>query len=229
MENSPRHYILVDFENVPTIRPELVLGLPVRLVLFTGVTQKTLTVEFVKSLLVLGQNVEIRKSAGGGKNVLDFQLCFYAGQVCQSAPGAGIHIISKDKGFDSLIHHLKAGGRCCSRADSLDALDFVRARVPKNAVKKEDFATMNMHERVHCAIRWLAKIPGNARPGKPLTLASAIHSLFNKQLSATDVRDVVVELKKQKIIRVGANNALSYHIEVAALMADATSPCPVAC
>jgi PIN domain len=43
-----------------------------------------------------------------GFNALDFYIAYYLGVLAAANPTGVVHVISKDKGFDPLLQHLKA-------------------------------------------------------------------------------------------------------------------------
>lgn len=170
MTINKRNYVLVDYKNIQAIEPEKLSGLPVKLVSFVGKAQKSIPVEAVKRLCQCRCAIEIFESAGVGRNALDFQLTFYAGQIFEKEPEACIHIVSHDKGFDSLVEHIKKQKRCCSRVDSFISLPFLRG--VKSSKDKMDLKALTLDQRVKFALQRLVKMSSNTRPRKLKTLQS---------------------------------------------------------
>lgn len=68
------------------------------------------------------QRVDFLKISGAGKNALDFHIAFELGRTFQAAPETLCFVLSGDKGFDPLLHHLNSSGMRCRRVDSIDDL-----------------------------------------------------------------------------------------------------------
>jgi hypothetical protein len=65
------------------------------------------TRDFHKAARQLGERCVEIDMHGQGKNALDFHLAFYLGEYLAKTPAAEFVILSKDKGFDPLVHHLR--------------------------------------------------------------------------------------------------------------------------
>ena len=52
-------------------------------------------------------SVELIRVDKDGKNAVDFALAYYLGRKTVADPMTFFHVVSKDKGFDALIEHLK--------------------------------------------------------------------------------------------------------------------------
>ena len=52
-------------------------------------------------------------------NALDFHIAFHVGQIAGTDPQGFFHIISKDKGYDPLLAHLKEAGIQGARSESI--------------------------------------------------------------------------------------------------------------
>ena len=113
-------HILVDFENVQPQVADLGLlrGDDFRVKIFHGVHQNKFDVGMYKALQPLGDKVELVQSDRQGPDVLDFHIAFYLGCLLQQhmqpkgtvRNGARFFVISKDRGFDSLIVHIRSLG-----------------------------------------------------------------------------------------------------------------------
>src|SRR6185369_15922217 len=62
-----------------------------------------------------------------GPSALDFHIAYYIGRLAAAHPDAYFHIISKDKGFDPLINHLKDQKIFCCRSASVLEIPLVRS------------------------------------------------------------------------------------------------------
>ena len=206
------NYVLIDFENTQSIEADRLSGLPVKIVIFVGQNQKSLPVELVRRLLEYQGMVEIYESAGIGKNALDFQLAFYAGRVFERDPEAIVHIVSKDKGFDPLVAHIRSQGRPCFRVDTFGALRILQTSEEKDPSEKDDFAAFTLKQRVDFAISRITKMQANSRPRKLKTLKSAIHSQFMKRFSDDEIQLIINQFVKNQQITVGTAESITYNI-----------------
>ena len=115
-------------------------------------------------------------------SALDFHIAYYLGKLSAAHPDAYFHIVSKDKGFDPLIKHLKDQKIFCSRWASVLEIPLVKStgRLPPKQ-RAADF----YEKRIASA---------KARPATVTSLQSAILSHFHKVLSGKEVADVLEAL-----------------------------------
>lgn len=78
----------------------------------------------------MGPDAEYIQIEGSGRNALDFHIAYMLGRLAADAPGAQLHVISKDKGFDPLIKYLNAQKIASHRWTSI--ADIPLAKAPKN-------------------------------------------------------------------------------------------------
>lgn len=103
------HYILVDYENIQPDLEHLSGDSLVDVTVFVGASQ--LVSRKTDSVVTkMDDRAECIKLLKTGPNALDFHLVFHLGQLVLANPQASFEIISKDKGYDPLIEHLKAKG-----------------------------------------------------------------------------------------------------------------------
>jgi hypothetical protein len=175
--------VLIDSENV---RPDAIEKLKhdhFRVVVLVGANQKNVDFAVANALQGLGRNGEYIQISGNGPNALDFHIAFYIGRYSLEYPDSHFHIVSKDKGFDPLIKHLKEKNISCTRSASVsEVLSVKSADEPSPKERAADFFTKRI-------------APGINRPAKVKTLESAIAAHFQKLLSAEDVGKIVDALK----------------------------------
>ena len=114
----PLTYILVDFENVQPQVADLGLlrGDSFRVLIFHGAHQNKFDVGMYKALQPLGGHVQLIQSDRQGPDVLDFHISLYLGRLLQKhldeegGTAARFFVISKDRGFDSLLVHVRSLG-----------------------------------------------------------------------------------------------------------------------
>jgi len=117
-----------------------------------------------------------------GPGALDFYIAYYIGKLSAAHPDAYFHIISKDKGFDPLINHLKDQKIFCSRSASVLEIPLVKS-------------TEKLLTRQRAADFYEKRIAkSKARPATVTSLQSAILSHFHKALSGEEVAEVLEAL-----------------------------------
>ena len=101
------NYVLIDFENVQPRNLEILENHPFKIFVFVGANQTKVPFDLATVMQNFGDNAQYIKISGNGQNALDFHIAFYIGQLSLQDPAGLFHIISKDKGFDPLIKHLR--------------------------------------------------------------------------------------------------------------------------
>lgn len=178
------NFVLLDSENV---KPESIEKLKhdhFRVVVFVGANQKRLDFPIVNAVHSLGSNGSYVQISGHGPNALDLHIAYYIGKFSAANPDAYFHIISKDKGFDPLIKHLKEQKIFCSRSSSVSEIPLVKS---SDKLPAKERAADFYEKRIATA---------KSRPATVTTLQSAILSHFHKLLSPEEVAYVVEALKQ---------------------------------
>ncbi len=193
------NYVLIDFENVQPKNLELLTTHPFKVFVFVGASQTKVSFDLADSMQLLGNNARYIKIAGNGQNALDFHVAFYIGELAAKDKDAHFYIISKDKGFDPLIKHLKSRKISIQRVKDL-------AEIPPLRVS----ATTSSDEKVAAIVKNLGG-RGQSRPRKVKTLENTINNLFTKKLEKNEWAALVKELQKRKLIVVNKGN-VSYKL-----------------
>jgi hypothetical protein len=204
--DMPTRYVLIDYENV---QPETLERLDPKvyaLLVFVGANQAKMPTNLVTAL----QRFEFRciQVAGNGRNALDFHLAYYLGRIAAAEPSASFYIVSKDSGFDPLIHHLEVEGIKGRRVTTIDEIAGKKAPGTKAPVK----VAAALRDRL-AVITDNLKRRTKARPGTVSKLHTVIHELFSKQLSDGDVARLVDQLVKQGVVTVEGTK-VSYRLPV---------------
>jgi PIN domain len=188
-KTSRINYVFVDHENVSLDDVISLDGDHVRLLAFVGATQKKIAVDAVMAIQRMGSRAEYVQMSGTGPNALDFHIAFYIGRLAQQDQKAFFHIVSKDKGFDPLVTHLKSQKILSARSDSIANIPFVKSRVPSNInARNEEYAT------------YLQK-PKSTRPTKRKTLRSAISAYFAKAVTDSETDEIISVLVAKRWLR----------------------------
>jgi len=172
------NFVLIDSENV---KPEYIEKLKhehFRVVVFVGANLKRLDFPIVNAVQSLGSNGSYVQISSHGPSALDFHIAYYIGKLSAVHLDAYFHIISKDKGFDPLIKHLRDQKIFCSRSASVLEIPLVKStdKLPPR-LRAVDF----YEKRIASA---------KARPATTASLQSAILSHFHKVLSREEVAEV---------------------------------------
>lgn len=184
------NYVLIDFESV---QPKHLAALDhdrFKVMLFVGAHQAKLPYEIAAAIQRLGTKVEYIKISGSGPDALDFHIAFYIGQIASADPTAYFHIISKDKGFDPLIQHLKARKIFASRAKDISEIPLVKTANSKST-----------EQRLEIVVARLRQLKA-AKPRTVKALKSTIASLFQKQLSDGEVTAVLGALHSRGLVAI---------------------------
>jgi hypothetical protein len=152
-----------------------------------GKAQTRLSFETVSAIQDLGERAKYIKISGAGPNALDFHIAFYIGQIGATDPDAFFHIISKDKGFDPLIEHLRERKVFSVRSETIGEIPIIRASTAKTP-----------KERMGLVVDRLTS--GNTRPRTLPALRSAIDAILYKQVGEPDIQAVIDQMVKAGIV-----------------------------
>lgn len=174
-----RNVVLIDFESV---QPESIEALNhdhYQVLLFCGANQTKVSLEIAATLQKLGPRAQYIKITGVGPNALDFHIAYYIGRLAAEDPSTAFHIVSRDKGFDPLVEHLKAQKLLAIRSESVPVI-----RTAKNGVKRPPL------ERAEAFIAKL-KSKQVAKPKTEKALGSALKSHFQLGTEEADVVQIM--------------------------------------
>jgi len=160
-----------------------------------GERQKNLSVELVQLMLQYSAQVRLLKTEVNGKNALDLVIAREIGVESQKDPDGYFHVISRDKGFDALIKHLKSGEVFAARHDSFAEIALL----------------MNAGERVKRMAVHFKSTP-ESRPKKKAKLESQLQAVFGKTLTPEEVEDTVKRLVAGKVLSVSAKGEVTYKL-----------------
>jgi PIN domain len=193
------NFVLIDYESV---QPKLLSSLNqehFRVVVFVGENQTKIPLALVEAMQALGNRAKYIKIDGVGPNALDFHIAFYIGQLAKETPDSYFHIISKDKGFDPLIKHLKSLKILCARSPDIKDMPLFKALNSSSSSERVDAVIENLEQR------------GTSKPRKEKTLLSTINSLFQKKLTGTESIEIMTTLKAKGVIRI-VNGNITYNL-----------------
>lgn len=223
-------FFLIDFENVQPKRMDRLNPGSSRIKVFLGHQQSKLELDRVQALQAFGADAEYIRIHGSGPNAVDFHIAFYIGRLAAEEPGSAFNIISKDTGFDPLIHHLRALGIACKRmAEIPTAGETVtspvappatktpetvakKATAKKAAAKKITASALPVPDSTPAAAKGtttrarvpevLALLKKSTKPGTIAALKASIKSWFKPGLDDKAVDAIVQSLQSSKKITV---------------------------
>lgn len=191
-----RNVVLIDFESV---QPESLAPLAedhFQVLLFVGANQSKVPFEVAAAVQKLGARGEYIKISGSGPNALDFHIAYYIGRIASEDAGAFFHIISRDKGFDPLIAHLKATKIFAGRWESIAEMPIV-----KNASRKSP------KEMARIFVAKLGE-PKVTRPRTEKTLRSALKAHFRDNLEEEDLPRVIKAIADTGFLSITAGKVI---------------------
>jgi len=166
--------------------------------LFVGANQTKLLIELADSVQNLGSRGKYIRMSGNGPNALDFHIAYYIGRLAAGDSGAFFHIISRDKGFDPLISHLKANKIFAGRWASVGEIPIV-----KNANQKSP------KEKAEIFVAKLRK-PKVTRPQTERTLTRALKAHFGDALDENAIPLVIKAIKASGFLSIGSDGKVTY-------------------
>ena len=183
------NYVLIDYESVQPSQLELLNRDGFVAYVFVGKAQTRFSFETVSAIQDLGERAKYIKISGAGPNALDFHIAIYIGQIGATDPDAFFHIISKDKGFDPLIEHLRERKVFSVRSETIGEIPIIRASTAKTP-----------KERMGLVLDRLKS--GNSRPRTLSALKSAIDAILYKQIEEPDIQAVIEQMVKAGFVTV---------------------------
>lgn len=192
-----KKYIYIDYENMGNLK-ELV-QIDGKYFFFIGNTQNSIP----KTLVLATNNISVEwiPIEGCGKNALDFHIAYYLGQNIKE-PDTKHYILSKDQGYDPLISSINKTSKMkiAKRIISLEDLRISE----KTEAASEDVEYKALVNR----IKGIAK---TRRPKSEKTLKTFITGQLFPKMEEEDVKTLIDELYRNKIISKGSNQRLTYN------------------
>jgi len=203
----PLNHVFVDFENVHQIDASVIGTKSVNFTLLLGAKQTKIDAGLVEKLMAHAASVQLVRLASSGKNALDFTLAYYVGRTVSVDPAAYIHIVSKDKGFDPLVEHLRSRRIPARRHDSLATLTF--AGTAKAAILASKPELAGQEEPLNRVREQLLKNVAS-RPKKKKTLLRHLKSHLGKDATDADAVGMLEKLQTAGDLQIGDKDAVTY-------------------
>ena len=219
------HYIFVDFENIHEVQLDLIENKPVVVVLVLGERHKKLSVDLVKQLLKYPAQVRLVEAGLSGRNALDFVLAYLIGVQSTTDRAGHFHILSRDKGFNALIEHLKKNDILADRHESFVKIPvFAVKAVTATATaggpakpgrarrkKRSSASAPAPSDRTKETIEWFATHTLN-RPKTEKRLISHLYTHFGKRLSTGELAAMVKDLGARAAIEITPQGKVIYKV-----------------
>ncbi|MDH4584895.1 hypothetical protein E8F20_23820 [Pseudomonas sp. BN415] len=116
------NYVLIDYENVQVQSLELLQQPHFKIRVFLGPNNTKLPTELAVAIQRFGDRADYILLDTPGQNALDFHVAYYMGRLAVEEPDAFFHVISRDKGFDPLIKHLKGKNVFAARSETIEGM-----------------------------------------------------------------------------------------------------------
>lgn len=203
------NYVLVDYENLQIQSLELLQAPHFKLLMFLGPNNTKLPTELVVAVQRLHERAEYVQLDTPGHNALDFHITFYLGTLAAKDPGGYFHIISRDKGFDSLIKHLKAKGISAARSESigdmpcykpLAAIPVAKVAVVPEKTTTPTASTPRSDQTIKQVVADLIARKAS-RPRTIKTLMSTIHAKVGKTKPISEIEGIYRALRERGYVR----------------------------
>ena len=124
------NYVLIDYESVQPDDLTRIEQDQFKILVFVGATQTKVPFGFAAALQRMGSNAGIHQDFANGPNAARiFTLPSTIGSIVSKHPAARFHIVSKDTGFDPLIHHLNEKRIFATRVNDISEITIAKAEI----------------------------------------------------------------------------------------------------
>lgn len=200
------NYVFIDYENVQATSLRLLQPDHFKLRVFLGPSNTKLPTELVTAIHRLHDRADYVQLETAGTNALDFHIAYYLGVLSVEDPQAYFHIISRDKGFDPLIKHLRSKGIMVARSEGIEDMPCFNApSVPlpqKNAAAKPSpgVSTKCSDQVINVVVADLVSRK-SSKPRAVKTLKSTIHAKIGKEKPLSEVEEVYKVLRQRGYVK----------------------------
>ena len=215
-------HVLVDFENVRDLDLDVIGSKAVHFTLLLGSKEKKLDVDLVEKLWEHAASVQLVRLTSVGRNALDFALAYYLGRAALASPTGTFHIVSKDKGYDPLVKHLRSRNISAWRHDGFTTLSFL---VSANPTKPASAIPVTAPKTKHQPKPKLPALDGRAKqllehlltpkathPKSRVSLVSFAAGHLG-QISEAEAEGVVENLHRAGHISFNEKDKATYHLK----------------
>lgn len=191
-----KNVVLIDFESVQPDSIDVLNHEHFHVLLFCGANQSKVSFEIASTLQKLGPRAEYIKIAGVGPNALDFHIAYYIGRLAAEDPSAFFHVVSRDKGFDPLIQHLKSQRVLSIRSESIADIPIVKSGGKKPPIERAEIFIAKLKE------------PKVTRPRTEKTMARAIRAHFQPSVDDAEAVQILKAMMATGFISIQAGKVI---------------------
>ncbi len=220
----PVNHVFVDYENVHAVDPTIIGSKTVHVTLLLGAKKTKLDATVVEKLMQHAATVEMIRLASSGRNALDFTLAYYLGRAVLADPRGHFHIVSKDRGYDALIEHLRSKNIFARRHEDFTSLTSSPAAKPAEATPPGAILAAKSPAKPRTAassgpleaqvLEYLRK-PTTNQPRTERKLISHLVSHFGKKVTETEVSKLVKRLIYAGHVVTDDKGRITYHLDKA--------------
>jgi hypothetical protein len=131
-----------------------------------------------------------------GPRAADFHIAFYLGKLITDHPASEFCILSKDRGFDSLVRHLSRMGIKCRRESAIGRALNHLSGVASSVEKPPKSHGAAEHQARVAKVLELLRGPPRNRPITLKRLSSAVNTHLGGKLSELEITRLMTALKK---------------------------------
>ena len=225
------NHVFVDYENVRDIDSVVIGAKNVHLTVLLGAQKTKFDGAIVEKLLQHAATVEMIRLTSPGRNALDFALAYYLGRAVLADPHGYFHLVSKDKGYDALIEHLRSKHIRVRRHDGFTSLTFSAASKPAppvvpvasaSPIVKHPALPATKHEpKPETELEMLEKKvlehlrkPSTKRPGTQKKLISYLIAHLGKKRTEAEITKLVAMLGQAGHLVVDDKGKVAYRLTV---------------
>lgn len=227
----PEIFIFIDFENVPKLDLQPIVGRAAHVTLLLGKNQTKLDVNLVEQIKRLHAQIDLVRLEYSGRNALDLTLTYYLGRAAAHHPEAQFVIVSKDKDYAPLLAHLATQNINVARHESLADVPFLSARgrrpsptpdsrppqapAPKASARKSPPALIASpapakQDRAARIIARLRNPQNKNRPAKLMALRAHLKTALGKEASDDAIQALIEKLGRDGILSIQADETIIY-------------------
>lgn len=190
---------LIDYENVqPGLLSALALE-EVRVFVFVGPQQTKLPFALVEAMQKLGHKAEYVRVTRAGDNALDMHIALYLGRLWHQMPDAFLHVISKDRDYDSILEFLNQPTKRVAKWPSLSEVPALQR-----------FQAKTVSEQVEAALRWLKDRPKNRPASRKTLFNTLLKAVFAERLDEATINSILIQMEKQKALTIDEKGKVTY-------------------
>ncbi len=198
MHTDRKNHIFVDFENGVNVDLDLIEGKPVHVTIVTGKHQSSLPKTLAKQFLRFSEQVSVIDNEQLGPNAADFVLAMEVGRKSINDPKGFYHIVSRDRGFDAVVKHLRSLNIMSARIEDFAAVPILVAADRLTLSQLADSYAARLQRRPV------------GRPARRAGLLAQIGVHFLKQIDEAKCEAIAKSLTEREVLRISDTGKVTY-------------------